>query len=670
MSVENAAQTAVLALAFLGRGVLVILAAIGAGSFWPRVAFLRARFAGPLAMRALVGLGIVGSVMTVLGVAGWWNRWAVTIAGSLLAVRGLAAVGHAWRGAAVWVERVSDGHEPNLVRLPANVRAARIAAFDRLGPLEWALVAVSAACAVNVLLGALAPDSQQDSLWYHLGCGRAWMEWGRIIAWPAVYPSNFSLLHSVIYATVLTAGEVVDCSVLYAATGFLCYTVAAAYANEWYGRRAAVWAWFLCATGHAAHTWFAPINTGSDLFVGAFSTAGLLLAIDEVVASPQRKARPLAHPGDAGGERLAAAGLLIGFALATKITTAGYILPVWLGLCAWHVWRRRAQWPFVLAAVGWTFLPYVPWAVRNAFLGCGNPFYPMAREWIPMRPGFEVINRLTNYNSVFPPTPAGFVEALRHFPATMEFMATAGSASFVIHAAMIAALFARRQPVLRVLGAAALFQWGVQFWITGHNEVARYLAQCYPAVFVGAAGVAAWFSARAPVARWIRMAALSAVAAVLAYGYFHKQAEWGAIPTNGWHYRPVLTPADRRAYLTARPCDLVNYPLYEWINANTPPESCVAMGDIAHAFYVERRCVLADESPNLFLQLAESGVTTTETATAWLASNGVDYVVGYKEGPAARPPWDAVLESVGTGGTSTPAGLFRPRRSVVQGMPR
>ena len=47
---ENAAATALLTLVFLGRGALLLLAAVGAGSFWPRVAFLRSRVAGPLAI--------------------------------------------------------------------------------------------------------------------------------------------------------------------------------------------------------------------------------------------------------------------------------------------------------------------------------------------------------------------------------------------------------------------------------------------------------------------------------------------------------------------------------------------------------------------------------------------------------------------------------------------
>jgi hypothetical protein len=216
------------------------------------------------------------------------------------------------------------------------------------------------------------------------------------------------------------------------------------------------------------------------------------------------------------------------------------------------------------------------------------------------------------------------------------------------------------RPLARAAGAIALVQWAVQFWTTGFNEVARYFAQCYPVVFPVAAGALVWFEDRAPVARVLRVAALAALALILGASYAVKQVEWGAHESIGWRYRPVLTSADKRAYLSARGLDLGNYPLYEWINAHTPRDAVILMGDIAHPFYVRRRFFWADEDLGYFGYLRDyGGVTTAGKARRWLRENGVDYVVTRGGRAFETSPWAAVTTPTGID-LGTPAVLRQP----------
>ncbi|MCX7717645.1 MAG: hypothetical protein N2111_04475, partial [Candidatus Sumerlaeaceae bacterium] len=386
-------------------------------------------------------------------------------------------------------------------------------------PLSWLQIALVVACAlaaINVTLNALAPDCQMDSLWYHLSVARAWVEWDCFDAFATVFPSNYSLLHSVLYAIALTMGDEIHCALINGLCGFICFGSAALYSRLWFGRPAAVWCWYLCATAYAAHTWFAPFHTGSDLPVAMFSTTGLLTAVHVLFGLP-------AGAGASGQVRQSQrlwclSGFLLGCALAVKITTLGYMIPAWFGLCLWAVWRRpHLRWA-TPAALALTLLPFLPWAVRSALYGCGNPIYPLARWWLPVREGWEILLRNPSHLSVFPPTWQGLLQSMEFWPQKFQHMAYTRSPGFILHAAVVSALVLRH-PLARVFGAIALAQWGAQFWTVGTNELARYFAQCFPVIFPAVAGAVAWFEDRAPVSRPIRMLALSAFAVSVAVPY-------------------------------------------------------------------------------------------------------------------------------------------------------
>jgi hypothetical protein len=534
---------------------------------------------------------------------------------------------------------------------------SRACSRGSLPVLEWTLVGACVLAGVNVSLNALAPDCQMDSLWYHLSLARSWVEWDHFGAYAAVFPSNYSLLHSVLYAVALVCGDEIHCSLIYGLCGFVCFVVAAGYAGLWFGLRAGLWTWYLCATAFAAHVWFAPVHAGADLPVAMFSTAGMLTAL-HVVSHGMRGDRP-GLTGREARRLWLLSGFLLGCALATKITTLGYFIVPWLGLCGWAFWKRPDLRRAMPGALALTVLPFVPWALRSGFHGCGNPLYPLAREWLPVREGWEVLLRSPGHLSIFHPSLSGLAQALQMFPEKIHYMSHTRSPGFIIHAAVIAGLLARR-PVVRATGAVVLLQWAAQFWTTGFNELARYFAQCFPMVFPVAGWALVRFGEWERVSRAVRALSLAAFAVLVGLPYVQRQIECGAHGKVPWPYRPILTVEDKRAYLSGRECDLVNYPLYEWINAHTPRDAVILMGNIGFPFYIERRYLWADPGLDYFTYLEQyGGVDTPAKARRWLADNGVDYVVAYADNVFHMTVWAGATTVTATS-VEAPAALLRP----------
>ena len=521
-----------------------------------------------LAISAVLGLGLFGAVMVVTGLLGLWHPiWVGAMVFS-------CATAGVWR---CWCAWRSVRSAPLLIQ-PA-------AAFAAPRPLFWVLTAICAAAAANTLLGALAPDAQQDSLWYHLSCARAWVWWGRLDAWPEVFPSNYALHGSALYSIALMLGDEIDCSLLYALEGFLCFSVAALFARRWFGPLAGLWTWLLCATAYGTNVWFVPINTGAELTVAMFATAGLLLAVEAGFG---------ARSVPRGGLWLAS-GLLTGFAVATKLTALGYAMAPWLVLLAVAMVRRRVGWKSAMGAVALACVPFALWAVRSAWLGSGNPFFPMFRDWMPMKESFREAAVAAGGGGgggrldIHAISPAGALEALRTLPDKLRFAVAERSPGFALHGAAIAAMFVARDARLRALGAVAAVQWGVYIWTAGQSETSKYFAMSYPAIFVAVGAGMSWLGARREVSPVLRHGGLAAVAWALAWTYGSKQVEWGGYETVAWGYRPVLTAEDRMQYLETKPFGLENIRLYDELNRTLPRDAVVQFVSPTYPFYLNRR---------------------------------------------------------------------------------
>ncbi|MBX7243950.1 MAG: hypothetical protein K1X53_00525 [Candidatus Sumerlaeaceae bacterium] len=620
----NAMATGALVAWYLARLCVLVVVFIGAGSFWPRFRGRGRNPWPPITFAMALGMGWIATAFVVLGFGGWICPLSIGGIGVACLLRG------------VW----------ELKSLRPTGKAGRNITWPRTA-LQWIAFAVSLLVAVNGFIGALAPDSQQDSLWYHLALGRQWSLWNRVVAWPELYPSNFTLHNSALYGAILTFGDEVDCSLVYALQAIVCYSFAAHFARKWFGPGAGIWAWLLCATAHAGHVWFVPINTGNDLGVAMFATGGLLLTVQEFFHKSRRP--------DFGNLQVAA--ILIGFASVTKMTALGYALVPWLALVSWGTARRRES-PFQsFACILPVIIAPVAWGIRNVVWGCGNPIFPIFRELLPLREGYEIAVRSSGFNSIFPPTPSGFLAALGDLPKKLEFAGQGHSSGFIIHAAVMFGLAAKRAEH-RALGLVALLNWGVYFWTQGNQETVRYLGMAFPAVFVSAAGLLAWFERQRSISPATRSFGLGALTLLVAGTFAARQYEWGAHNTIEWRYRPLLTSVDREKYLARRDYDLANYPLYEWINRNTPGDGNILMLDIAHAYYVNRRCRWADQDLTFAGYLQKGvGISTEDEVRDWLGQNKIAFVVAYPEN-AAVAPWRNILTTATEAIASTPARLY------------
>jgi len=642
-------ETALLAAGYFLRLCAWIIAAYGCGGLLVRPRPTELPTGTAILLRLIHGFGVIGLAALLLGFVG-------AISGnSLRAIFGLGLLLGCW---SLLRTRPWENY------LPVNPPAT-----GRLSWLHSLLIAASALCALNVIVGALAPDSAQDSLWYHLACARAWIHWHRPLAWPTVYPSCFSLHGSLLYSVALAIGDEIDCSLLYALFGFLGLAIVSLYALEWWGLRAAVWAWFLCATAYATYFWFVPVNAGSDLTSVMFSSAGVLAALDALN-------RPASSPRRALQWRYAA--WLLGWGSTVKLPVAGYALfPILaLSLLLWARARLRRLGrrtvsdvapadPSLREVVLFGVLAAIPlalWGARSLFFGAGNPLYPLFREWIPLKPEFLITRRNPIMNTMFPFSLRGVAIVIGLFPRKLRYLVTAHSSGFVLHAAvMLAAPFVADRR-WRMFAFLAIIQWAVYFWTSGYNETVKYLAACFPVAFVFAAEALAVFERMPQVRPAARNAALVAFAAILFATYAQRQIEWGSYESVRWEYRPILRHEDRLHYLSTKSYQLNNIFLYDAANRLLPRDAVVLFPDNTYPFYVDRAYLWVDDDIDFYRYLEELGVENAGDLALYLADRHVTHVIANPRNIARHPVWTAVLDPNPTTAPLASAQLYKVRR--------
>jgi hypothetical protein len=635
--------------AYLAKVAILGVAAYGMGSImWRRTQ--RSALAGSIAsvLKLLHGFGILGLIALALGLAGWLQPRALQIVLALGVLIGFVAIGRSLRG------------------VDSPFRKLRIPSFPRLAIYHWVAFAVCVAAALNVTVGALAPDAAQDSLWYHLSCARAWLHWHRPLAWPTVFPSGYALHASLLYAYALSLGDEIDCSVLYALSGFLTFLIAAMFARKWFGWKAALWSWFLCATAFATHQWFVPIHSGSDLFATMFATAGMLTILD-ALADPDAPRRSY---------EIRAAGWLLGWAVVTKLTALGYaVLPVTLLLFVTALlnWGRTSQGPTgdkkplpctfldVVAFLSVAAVPVIIWGVRNISMGTGNPIFPLFRDLLPLKPEFSICRRNLAVNTVYPLSWDGLRMAFGNIAQKLEFLTTPRSPAFLFHAAVTCWGLFSREPSWRAIGFLGVIQWIIFFWTAGYNEIVRYFSLVYPTHFVFVGAAIARFEGWPALRPQLKQFALLAFIALLGYVYALRQYEWGSYHTVAWPYRPILRHEERLAYLATKQYQLANIYLYDAANRTLPADAGVLFPECAYPFYVDRRYLWVDDDLNFYDYLNDLGVRDETDLRLYLADHRVTHVIMSSSSLERYPIWKAVLEKVELPATSSPACLYRVR---------
>lgn len=308
--------------------VALLAAAAGQGAAWIRL--LRAgppRGGDPLIAMA-VGLGVAGTASYALGFLGLYRPAA--LAASLAA------------GAAI-------GAGPLLRAIRSAGGPARGGAAARVA--GWCALIAWAGC----VLAAPAPETEMDSLKYHLGKPRQYLLQGRIAPNPGVFFRFPSLWEATLTPLLGLGGEPAAKLLQPAVVGFLGLLVWSAMSRVRPG--AGVLAAALVVAGYG--TGRIAVTAKNDVFV-----ALLVFAAFASILDPRRR----------GPGRFLVAGIALGFALSAKSTALLGAAAVGAGYLA-GAGRLRAAAPGLLA-VG-ACLGYAPWGVRN-WLEAGNPVYPFA----------------------------------------------------------------------------------------------------------------------------------------------------------------------------------------------------------------------------------------------------------------------------------------------------
>lgn len=568
-------ETVGLSLAYVcGAGALSV-AALGCGLlFNPRI-----EWRGPAdwfwewLLRYALGLVILSSMMIGLGLLGWISRTGVAAV-----VCGPAAVGW-WR---FWKE---GGNRGSL-----GAVARRLDEEWRLLPaVEKGLCAVVGVWivifSIHHVIGGLSPDMGDDAVWYHLTVPGQWVLTGKASAFPYLMSSNHPLAMEALYAALLSFGDEILCSSLYAQATLALFFGALVYTARVVGARKAAW---FAATGWVFYGIIKVTVTGgaaNDNLAALLMFVGLTLLLD-----PLREGEPPLSKG-----RAALAGILVGGSSAAKMVTTGY-WPVAAAVVFFLLWRRGMDRRALgirlgLFAAGAAAV-YSPWALR-AWMGCGNPLFPFGVRWIPMRPGWEEVARgAATVWPLYPLTLDGLLEA---FGTGLRFKARLAMTSLDVMAGIVAITLAgslfRRDPYRRAIAWTLLFCLSLTLWIDCKNEVLRFYGVAYPLALPAFALLLG--EILSPLGNRTRALMLILMMAGGMFTHVKHVAQWTNMRTMQWEFRPVVTRTqrDRRARI-AEHGD--SYRGGEQVRERLPADAILFAPDINFPYYLKRVMVWSE----------------------------------------------------------------------------
>lgn len=286
--------------------------------------------ASTLAIRAMLGFGVIGTVAMLVGWGVGW-QWLPFLTVLLIVV---AVLG--WRRTGL----------PSVREVPPGVFAV---------------------CVLLLFLrlpAGLAPSDSNDwdTLSHQLAMARIWLNSGGIEYIPFMPHSNVPGLVNILYIFGLWAGDQYAAkmlTVLFLGLGAL---TVAGIAGARYGKMAAAWA-ALAVLASPVLLWEA--GTGYvDIPHGLWAALAVLAFAWVYADDEQQSARPWLLLG----------GLFMGFALGSKYTALP--IAIILLVCLFFlVLRRGLLLKPALLAITLATLVALPWYVRNV-VNTGNPFYP------------------------------------------------------------------------------------------------------------------------------------------------------------------------------------------------------------------------------------------------------------------------------------------------------
>lgn len=291
---------------------------------------------------ATLGAGALGVCSSVLAVAGIYRPWAVAVM-----IAGVFAVGAVKR----WLIAPPEPAEPAPTLAPPAP-----AGLDKAW-LWLAFIALSFA-----FVGALAPETEYDALWYHLYFPHLWLQSGRPVDLIQEFPSLYPMTWELVYGAGLALGGSVAAKLLhFACLLALMGTVGLTCRRYWPSCSAYVAVGLLVT----APTMLWEATTAyNDLAVAMFAS----LACYALARFAETDA----------WSWLIASGLEFSLAACTKHLGLIVLSVAVIVLAAYWLWRGRSFGRLlrVVPTLGLLTLALpLPWYVR-AWRRSGNPFFP------------------------------------------------------------------------------------------------------------------------------------------------------------------------------------------------------------------------------------------------------------------------------------------------------
>jgi 4-amino-4-deoxy-L-arabinose transferase-like glycosyltransferase len=221
------------------------------------------------------------------------------------------------------------------------------------------LLAIAVAAGLFALCGALAPETEYDAVWYHLGLPQAWLEAGSVVATPDHYPSLYPMGTELLYAYGLALGDPVVAKLVHLAIGLL--LAAATYELGRHAHSPAAGLAAVAILAAAPTVLWEATTAYVDLATALFLTLALRWTM---VARRDARAAPLVVSAATAGLALWTKHIgLFGLAAVAAL----YLLPDG---------RPPARRLRAAAAFGATALAIAaPWYLRS-LIESGNPLFP------------------------------------------------------------------------------------------------------------------------------------------------------------------------------------------------------------------------------------------------------------------------------------------------------
>lgn len=547
-----------------------------------------------VAVNGALGLGIGGTALMLLGMAGLYSR----------ALLMLLAVGAAAGLLALLLYRQRTATSPK-ESCPPTDRLLRFLPVPIICLLLWI---------------TLNPELEIDGLTYHFAMPKAWLLEGGIVALPWSVTSNWNFLSEMatLWGLAFLPEDPITGKLMELLRSILTAMGAAGLAGWLYGRRTGllVLVLVLCWREVARYGTSDHTDVGRALFL---ITGTGLLSLYAVDAS--RKSSCLLG------------ALLLGFAVGVKYTALPTAFAALSAALVMRLYRNGTAGVVrdVAATVGVFLLPILPWLAKNG-LFTGNPFYPFLSAQFPSPPEFAI--PLEHAKGYF-----------GNEPAWSAFLRLRGHLYVIVSNVRVDGIY----------GALFLFPLGVLFWMKNRREhedairhgvrihllmtmaiamplfvmmpIPRFMLEMYPLALLFAVGEGFHY-----LERQRRLQTASLLTALLPALFLYRFIVF--VFWDNYGHRAIMTPpqmptlteASQRAFYKSHARGLA---VFDRANEVATPNDRVAVSTKSMALPLLRARLLPTvptTAPDLVTMLLESGMDPT-AAHAHLSELGVTHLI-------------------------------------------